>query len=121
MKIDTDDWTTLSDVIAETGVPQKTVYRIVDRLDIGEWIFGVRCVRKTDVPRIVEARSPTKGNPTWVIDGDAAAAAAILAVESRKKRVAERGLTEAEKLRNKKLADHGRKRAKVKDTPQQSS
>lgn len=120
MKIETDEWTTLPEVMAATGLAQKTLYRIVDRLGVGQWFFGVRCVRKADVPRIVAARMQP-GNPRWIGDGDEAAEAAIRAVESRMKRTAERGQTAAEKRRNKMLADHGRRSGgrppKVKETP----
>lgn len=120
MKIETDEWVTMPEVMAKTGLAQKTLYRIVDRLGIGQWFFGVRCVRKADVPRIVEAKLPT-GNPRWIGNSDEAAEAAMRAVESRMRRTEERGQTPAEKRRNKMLADVGRKSggrpAKVKQTP----
>lgn len=108
MKIDTDEWVTLPEVISATGMAQKTLYRIVDRLGVGQWFFGVRCVRKTDVARIVESKLPA-GNPRWIGSGEEAAAAAIRAVESRMRRAAAVGLTAAEKRRNKRLASIGRK------------
>lgn len=118
MKIETDEWTTMPEVMAATGMAQKTLYRVVDRLGIGQWFFGVRCVRKADVQRIVEAKMPT-GNPRWIGNSDDAAEAAIRAVESRMKRTAERGQTAAEKRRNQRLAAIGRKSggrpAKVKE------
>ncbi len=60
MKIETDEWTTMPEVMAATGLAQKTLYRIVDRLGVGQWFFGVRCVRKADVQRIVAARTATR-------------------------------------------------------------
>lgn len=120
MKIETNDWVTLPEVMAETGLAQKTLYRIVDRLELGQWFFGVRCVRKADVPQIVGAKMPT-GNPQWIGSSDDAAEAALRAVKSRMKRVAEHGQTTAEKRRNKRLAAIGKKSGgrppKVKSTP----
>lgn len=120
MKIDTEEWVTLPEVMATTGMAQKTLYRVVDRLGVGQWFFGVRCVRKADVPRIVESKLPA-GNPRWISNGDEAAQDAIRAVESRMKRASASGPTAAEKRRNKRLAALGRKSGgrppKVRQTP----
>lgn len=106
MRIETDEWMPLSDAIVETGIPQKTLYRIADRLGLSVTLFGVRVVRRADVPKLANGRLPL-GNPDWIGDTDKASAAALKAVESRMRRVAESGLTKAEKRRNKALAKIG--------------
>lgn len=103
MKIETDEWLTLAEAVAVLKIPQKTLYRIADRLGLVETVFGVRVVRKTDLPKLAGDRKSV-GNPRWIEDGDEAGAAAIKATESRRRRVAAQGPTAAEVRRNKRLA-----------------
>lgn len=99
MKIDTDDWLTLSDACVEAKMPQVTGYRIAKRLGIVEVIFGTRVVRKKDGQKMIADRKRV-GNPVWIESHEEAAASALRAVESRKKRIAADGLTDAEKQRS---------------------
>lgn len=103
MKIETDDWVTLADVVTMTGIPAKTLYRTADRLGLKTEVFGVRVVRKSDIGRIAESRKRV-GNPDWIGSPKKAAAAAGKAVESRRRRVETSGPTAAEVRRNKALA-----------------
>ncbi|NBW16899.1 MAG: hypothetical protein EBR82_53870 [Caulobacteraceae bacterium] len=102
MKIDTDDWVTLAEACALAGLPTSTGYRIAKRLGVVKVVFGVRVVRKADIPRIKEDQK-ARGNPDWIASYDAAADASLRAVESRMKRIAADGLTEAEKTRGEKI------------------
>lgn len=106
MRIETDDWIPLADAVAQTGIPQKTLYRIADRLGMETEVFGVRVVRKSDLPKLVAGRLPV-GNPDWISDYDKASEAALKSTESRMRRIAERGLTKAEKNRNRMLPKIG--------------
>lgn len=106
MKIDTDEWLPLADAVTRTGIPQKTLYRIADRLGVGATIFGVRVVKVVDLPKLVSGRL-TKGNPDWIGSYEKAGEAAVKATQSRMRRIAERGLTKLEKKRNRMLAKIG--------------
>lgn len=106
MRIDTDDWIPLAEAIVQTGIPQKTLYRIADRLGMTTEVFGVRIVRKADLPKLAAGRQPV-GNPEWIGDYEKASEAAIKAVESRRQRIAKHGLTRAEKKRNRMLPKIG--------------
>lgn len=103
MKIETDEWIPLADAVAKTGIPQKTLYRIADRLGMKVEVFGVRVVRIADVPKLISGRMPV-GNPDWIGNYEKASEAAVKSVESRMRRVAADGQTAAEKARNKRLA-----------------
>lgn len=98
MKIDTDDWYTLKEACGAIKMPQVTGYRLAKKLGIVEVIFGIRVVRKKDVQKMIANRKRV-GNPVWIESYEEAAASALRAVESRKKRIAEVGLTEAEARR----------------------
>lgn len=98
MKIDTDDWYTLKDACEAAEMPQVTGYRLAKRLGIVEVIFGTRVVRKKDVQKMIANRKRV-GNPVWIESYEEAAASALRAVESRKKRIAAAGLTSAEARR----------------------
>jgi hypothetical protein len=103
MKIDTDEWVTLAEAVALLGIPQKTLYRIADRLELAATVFGVRVIRKSELGKLEGGRHAV-GNPRWAESGDAASAAAEKATESRRARVAASGPTAAELRRNKRLA-----------------
>lgn len=103
MKIETDEWLTLAEAVALLGIPQKTLYRIADRLGLAVTVFGVRVVRKSDVGKLAAGRQAV-GNPRWIESGEEASAAAAMATESRRARVAASGQTAAELRRNKRLA-----------------
>jgi uncharacterized protein (DUF2126 family) len=98
MKIDTNDWLPLAEAVVQTGIPQKTLYRIADRLGLAVDVFGVRVVRKSDLPKLVAGRMPA-GNPDWIGDYEKASEAAAKATASRMRRIAEHGLTKSEKKR----------------------
>lgn len=106
MKIETDDYVPLTDVPALTGVSQSTAYRIVKRLNLVVEVFGVKIVRRDKLKTIADDRHAT-GNPVWVNDSDAAAAAAVRAVESRQARIVRDGETARERRRNRNLAKIG--------------
>ena len=103
MKIETDDWMPLAEAVALLGMPQKTGYRIADRLDLSVTVFGVRVIRKSELGKLEGGRLAI-GNPRWAESGEAASAAAEKATESRRARVAASGPTAAEVRRNKRLA-----------------
>lgn len=107
MKIETDEWMPLADAVKATGVPQKTLYRIADRLGLRTEVFGVRVVRRTELAKLASGRLPV-GNPEWIGDYEKASAAAVKSVESRLRRVAASGATKAELRRNKRLAIIGK-------------
>jgi hypothetical protein len=116
MKIETDDWVPLAEAVALLGMPQKTLYRVAERLALSVTVFGVRIVRRNDLVKL-EAGRLSVGNPRWSESGDEASAAAAKATESRRARVAESGPTAAELRRNKRLAvigaTRGGRRAKT--------
>jgi hypothetical protein len=107
MKIDTDDWVTLRQACAESGLSLSTGYRLASHLKIVEMFFGVKCVHKSHVQTMKNNRRSV-GNQRWIASGEEAAAAAEKSVKSRMRRVAESGLTKSEKKRNKRLAVIGR-------------
>lgn len=110
MKIDTNDWVSLTEACATVGVSQSTGYRTAKRLGIVQKFFGVYVVKKADAKKIAEGRLPV-GNPDWINSGNDAAQAAIRAVESRMKRIAANGMTPAEKRRGARLAKAAKERA----------
>ena len=101
MKIETNDWMTMSEACGETGIPQRTLYRIAKRLNLVTEVFGAFIVRRKDIPKIV-ADKKRVGNPDWIESYDKASESGMRAVESRLKRIAEVGMTEAELGRRKK-------------------
>ena len=103
MKIETDDWIPLAEAVALLGMPQKTGYRIADRLELTVTVFGVRVIRKSELGKLEGGRHAV-GNPRWAESGEEASAAAAKATESRRGRIAESGPTAAEVRRNKRLA-----------------
>ena len=107
MKIDTDDWLTLAEACKAAGLSQSTGYRLAKHLQIIEVFFGVKCVQKQDVSRMMHERRRV-GNQRWIASSDDAAQAAIKSVESRLSRVEKHGHTKAEKKRNKRLSVIGR-------------
>ncbi len=107
MKIETNDWLTMGEACSETGIPQRTVYRIAQRLNLVKEVFGTFIVRRKDLPQIV-ANKKRVGNPDWIESYEKASASGLRAVESRLRRIAEQGMTEAELRRGDKLK--GRRR-----------
>lgn len=87
MKIETNDWLTLAEAVEQTKLPQRTLYRIAERLGAISEFFGVKCVKKADIPAIVADRKRV-GNPRWIESYEEASAAALAAVKSRKRRIA---------------------------------
>jgi hypothetical protein len=85
MRIDTDQWMTLSEACVAGGFTQSTGYRLAQSLGLIKVVFGVKIVRKADVKTMRENRKRI-GNPDWIESYDAAAAAALRAVESRERR-----------------------------------
>ena len=85
MKIETDDWYTLAEACDVAKMPQVTGYRLAKKLGVVEIIFGTRVVRKKDVRKMVENRKRV-GNPLWIASHEEAAASALRAVASRKRR-----------------------------------
>ena len=85
MRIETDDWLPVIDAGRQLGIDKATALRIARRLGIVETIWGVNVVRRADLDRMREDRR-APGNPQWIADGDAAAAAALRAVASRESR-----------------------------------
>ena len=85
MRIDTDQWMTLSEACVAGGFTQSTGYRLAQSLGLIKVVFGVKIVRKSDVKTMQENRKRI-GNPDWIESYDAAAAAALRAVESRERR-----------------------------------
>ncbi len=85
MKIDTDDWFTITEACVAAKMPKSTGGRLAKSLGIVEVIFGVMVVRKKDVPKMVENKKRV-GNPRWIESYDEAAEAALRAVKSRMKR-----------------------------------
>jgi hypothetical protein len=85
MKIDTDDWLMLREACAAAKMPQATGYRLAKNLGIVQVIFGTRVVRKSDIPKMV-ANKKRVGNPMWIESYEEAAASALRAVASRKRR-----------------------------------
>jgi hypothetical protein len=85
MRIDTDQWMTLSEACVAGGFTQSTGYRLAQSLGLIKVVFGVKIVRKADVKTMQENRKRI-GNPDWIESYDAAAAAALRAVESRERR-----------------------------------
>lgn len=103
MRIETEEWMPLSEATAATGFAASVVYRTVDRLGIGAVFFGVKCIRRSDLQKVIDAKMPA-GNPRWIASGDEAGEAARKATESRIARVAAKGFTAAEKRRNTRLS-----------------
>lgn len=99
MKLETNDWITLSDACVEAGLSQSTGYRIAKRLGLAEDFFGVKIVRKSDVETLLANKLPT-GNPRWAESTEVAAEAALKATASRMRRLEAQGPTKAEKERN---------------------
>lgn len=85
MKIDTAEWTTLAEACKAGGFTKATGYRLAKHLGIIKVVFGVKVVKKADVKMMKENRRPI-GNPDWIGSPEAAAEAAIRAVESRERR-----------------------------------
>jgi len=85
MKIDTAEWMTLAEACAAGGFTQSTGYRLAKHLGLIKVVFGVKIVRKADVKTMQDNRKRI-GNPDWIESYDAAAAAALRAVESRERR-----------------------------------
>jgi hypothetical protein len=103
MKIDTDDWVPLADIgLYTTAIAGRTAYRLADVLGLIHVFFGVKCIRRADVATLEEKRR-LRGNQRWIADGEAAAAAAEVANERKRQRLARQGPTKAEKSRNRKL------------------
>lgn len=102
MKIETDDWVPVSVAVRKSGIPQKTFYSIANRLEFVREFFGVLCIRKKDIQKVVEARG-VPGNPNWIGSTEAAAAAAAKAVASRLRRIERDGMTEAELNRGERI------------------
>ena len=76
---------TLSEACVAGGFTQSTGYRLAQSLGLIKVVFGVKIVRKADVKTMQENRKRI-GNPDWIESYDAAAAAALRAVESRERR-----------------------------------
>ena len=104
MRIETDDWMSLPEATVATGFAPSAVYRIVERLGIGVEFFGVKCIRRADLQKVIDGKLPT-GNPRWIASGDKAGEDARKATESRVARVAAKGFTAAEKRRNARLSN----------------
>jgi hypothetical protein len=85
MKIETDDWYTLSEACNAAKMPRVTGYRLAKNLGIVEVIFGTRVVRKKDVQKMIDNKKRV-GNPVWIASYDEAAASARRAVAARKRR-----------------------------------
>jgi hypothetical protein len=85
MKIDTAEWVTLAEACQAGGFSQPTGYRLAKRLGLVKVIFGVKIVRKADIKTMKENRKAI-GNPDWISSPEAAAEAALRAVESRERR-----------------------------------
>jgi hypothetical protein len=86
MKIDTDDWFTITEACAAAKMPKTTGSRLAKSLGIVEVVFGVLIVRKKDVSKMVENKRRV-GNPRWIESYEEAAAAAERAVKSRMRRL----------------------------------
>lgn len=99
MKLETNDWITLSDACVAAGLTQSTGYRIAKRLGLTEDFFGIKIVRKSDVETMRANKLPA-GNPRWSESTEEAAEAALKATQSRMRRIKEQGPTKAEKERN---------------------
>ena len=95
MKIDTEQWVTLSEACIAGGFTQSTGYRLAKHLGLIKEVFGVKIVRKTDVKTMQDNRKRI-GNPDWIEPYDAAAAAAIRAVKSRERRKRAGGVQEGD-------------------------
>jgi hypothetical protein len=103
MKIDTDDWIPLADIgLYTTAIAGRTAYRLAADLGLIHEFFGVKCIRRADVATLEQKRR-LRGNQKWIASGDEAAAAAEVANERKRQRLAEQGPTKAEKKRNQKL------------------
>lgn len=84
MKIETDDWLPLAEAARAAGIDRTSARRAAQRLGLLQEFFGVLVIRRADAGRITETLP--RGNPHWIADGDAAAAAALRAVASRESR-----------------------------------
>jgi hypothetical protein len=102
MKIETNDWMTMVEACGETGIAKRTLYNVAKRLNLVREFFGTLVVRRKDLPKIVAGKK-TVGNPDWIESYDKASASGLRAVESRLKRIAEQGMTEAEMRRGAKI------------------
>lgn len=107
MKIETDEWVTLSAACKDAGISQSTGYRLAKHLGVIVEFFGVKCVHNRDVARMKSERRRV-GNQRWIASYEDAAKDAIKSVESRVSRVQASGPTKAEKRRNKRLAVIGK-------------
>lgn len=106
MKIETNDWLPLADACGETGIAKRTLYNVAKRLNLVREFFGTLVVRRKDLPKIVAGRKSV-GNPDWIESYEKASASGLRAVESRLKRIAEKGMTDAELRRSRKRAEAG--------------
>lgn len=102
MKIETNDWIALAEACGETGMAKRTLYNVAKRLNLVHEFFGTLVVRKKDLPKIVAGKK-TVGNPDWIESYEKASASGLRAVESRLRRIAERGMTEAELRRGERI------------------
>jgi hypothetical protein len=84
MKIETDDWITITEAAKESGIPDAVTRRLARDLGVLREFFGVRVIRRSDVVKLVENRR-RRGNPRWIESYEEASEAAILAVKSRVK------------------------------------
>lgn len=85
MKIDTAEWIALSEACRAGGFSKPTGYRLAKHLGIIKVVFGVKIIRKADIKTMKENRKAI-GNPDWISSPEAAAEAALRAVESRERR-----------------------------------
>lgn len=103
MKIETTEWRTLAEVCGILGMSQSTCYRLSRDMGVVHVFFGVKCVHGDDVARMQASRRRV-GNQRWIASSEEAASDALKSVKSRKKRIKASGHTDAEVLRNRKLA-----------------
>lgn len=85
MKIDTAEWIALSEACTAGGFSKPTGYRLAKHLGLIKVVFGVKIIRKADIKTMKENRKAI-GNPDWISSPEAAAEAALRAVESRERR-----------------------------------
>lgn len=82
MKIETNDYLTVTEAGKLSGIPDAVARRLARDLGLVQSFFGVKVMRRADVQKLSENRRK-RGNPRWIASYDEASEAALLAVKSR--------------------------------------
>lgn len=77
-----DEYTTMQDASAKCGIPVRTLYRLARDLGVARVKYGRHLVPTAKLGLLKRSRRG-RGNPEWIANPAAAAAASVLAAKSR--------------------------------------